>query len=370
MSEDAAAQSRVGRLLCGPLVLGALLAPLSQGQSSELYLSTHGNGPGTVYVVQNGAIQRQWSGSDVSGSIVVLDDVRTAGNDGGAGTKFTLTGAFISLFLNPGTTGMHADDSTTDGSHIYTFSYSLQELIRFDLDWSNPVPVFAPDQGPWASVAYDATDNTFWLAGWMNATISHRTATGVLLGSFPVTSAESIALALDPADDTLWLVIWGTGVLEQWSKSGTLLQSISVPGIGGLVAGGEFQVAPGGTPVWTNLGSGLSGINGIPMLAGTGTLVPGDPGTLTLSNAAPSAFALLFISLSSTPVPFKCGVLVPVPWVALPTFTTDGSGGIPLAWSAWPPGLSGQSIYCQYAVEDSAAMCGASLSNALRADVP
>jgi len=120
---------------------------------------------------------------------------------------------------------------------------------------------------------------------------------------------------------------------------------------------------------WTDLGSGLAGVSGIPNLVGTGTLAAGSAGTLVLSNAAPSALSILFVSLASTPSPFKCGALVPVPSVA-EFLIPIGAGTIPLAWSAWPAGLSGASLYFRYAIQDAAAVGGVALSNALRADVP
>jgi hypothetical protein len=49
---------------------------------------------------------------------------------------------------------------------------------------------------------------------------------------------------------------------------------------------------------------------------------------------------------------------------------TNGTGAIPLAWASWPAALSGASLYLQYAITDGAAVCGVSISNALRADVP
>jgi hypothetical protein len=106
------------------------------------------------------------------------------------------------------------------------------------------------------------------------------------------------------------------------------------------------------------------------VLFGSGTLETGSPGTLVLSNAAPSAFTMLFVSVSSTPLPFKCGTLVPLPAVAKFPLFTNGVGGVPLGWASWPGGLSGLSLHFQYAIVDAAAVCGVSLSNALRADVP
>jgi hypothetical protein len=121
---------------------------------------------------------------------------------------------------------------------------------------------------------------------------------------------------------------------------------------------------------WTDLGSGLAGVAGPPQLVGTGPLTAGSAGALTLSDAAPSAVCALFVSLSSAPAPFKCGTLVPVPVALQLTLATNGAGALPLAWGSWPNGLSGASLYFQYAIADGAAVCGTALSNALRADVP
>jgi hypothetical protein len=121
---------------------------------------------------------------------------------------------------------------------------------------------------------------------------------------------------------------------------------------------------------WTQLDSGLPGVTGIPVLFGVGSLTPATSGSLDLSNAAPAAPSLLMVSLASTPTPFKCGTLVPVP-VAFQLFRfTLASGQYSVGWSSWPASLSGASLYFQWAVADAAAPCGVALSNALRADVP
>jgi hypothetical protein len=126
----------------------------------------------------------------------------------------------------------------------------------------------------------------------------------------------------------------------------------------------------GGDGPWTDLGSGLAGVVGVPTLTGTGTLNAGSPGALTLANSASSAVCALFVSIASAPAPFKCGTLVPVPVAIQLTLVTNGSGGLPLAWGSWPSGLSGASLYFQYAIADVAAVCGTSLSNAIKGDVP
>ena len=142
----------------------------------------------------------------------------------------------------------------------------------------------------------------------------------------------------------------------------------------GLVAVMSWGFAPpvGGptTSTWTDLGSGLAGGTGIPQLVGSGGLSAGDPFfVLILSNAKPQAPAMLFFKLSTqpvTPLPFKCGALYPVPGLKLLLFTSGG-GGISLSLVQHPV-VADTSMYFQYAIVDPAAVCGVSLSNALRMD--
>ena len=121
---------------------------------------------------------------------------------------------------------------------------------------------------------------------------------------------------------------------------------------------------------WADLGSGLAGVDGVPKLVGTGTLAPGSSGTLKLSHANPSKLCALFISKSSTPTPFKGGVLVPVPPLVSFLLFTNAAGAINLSWAHWPPGPAGASWYFQYAIVDSAGPAGCSLSNAVRGTQP
>jgi hypothetical protein len=132
---------------------------------------------------------------------------------------------------------------------------------------------------------------------------------------------------------------------------------------------GEIFAAPGPF-AWNNLGYGLGGVAGDPLLFGTGPLDPGTDGWLVLVAAAPSRPALLVVSLAESPSPFMCGTLATVPVLTSFTLFTSPLGEIPLGWLSWPAGLSGLGLHFQYAVLDGAAPCGVSLSNALRADVP
>lgn len=217
---------------------------------------------------------------------------------------------------------------------------------------------------------------------------------GVLLGSLtgpaslPTSTSDVTFTAsgtvLSPST-TYWVVLkaQGLGTILNWSwtpddtGAGVGFQHTwgFSPDAGGTwstfdTAPLQMQVNAEAIMPWTDLGFALAGVAGPPQLVGTGPLVEGTPGSLDLSSAAPSALALLFVSTSSTPTPFKGGTLVTVPIDLLLGVSTDGSGAVSLAWAAWPDGLSGLSLYFQYAIQDAAAVKGVALSNALRADVP
>jgi hypothetical protein len=172
-------------------------------------------------------------------------------------------------------------------------------------------------------------------------------------GPRQVISSASVALSLIDAPD-----LTGDGVPDV---------------IFGTTFGGGGKLAwhEGLSPaIWSNLGFALAGSAGLPSLAGAGTLAVGSAGSLALTAAAPSTPAALFLSLASTPAPFKCGTLVPVPALSTLFLATSPTGSVVLPWAAWPAGLSGLSLHLQYAIQDAGAACGVALSNALRADLP
>ncbi len=117
---------------------------------------------------------------------------------------------------------------------------------------------------------------------------------------------------------------------------------------------------------WADLGFGLSGTNGIPLLAGSGTLAPGTSGALTLASAAPNATVLLLVSTTANPTPGFGGTVVPIPPIGALLLFTGASGSLVLSWGAWPTGVPyGTRIYFQCAIDDPGATAGVSLSNAL-----
>ena len=136
------------------------------------------------------------------------------------------------------------------------------------------------------------------------------------------------------------------------------------------VAGATITVtAPGGGP-WSDLGLGLGGAGGTPVLTGSGTLAGGSSVALDLAGAAPNAGATLVIGLSAILAPFKGGTLVPAPDVLVPGLTTDASGALHLA-GTWPAGLpSGFTTVLQEWIADPAAAQGFAASNGLSGTTP
>src|SRR5262249_36824764 len=117
---------------------------------------------------------------------------------------------------------------------------------------------------------------------------------------------------------------------------------------------------------WHDVGHGLAGVHGAPSLAAIGWAQAGTPGALRLSAAAPVAVAVLFVSPVSFPLPFKGGVLLPVPPAIASPMLTDGQGRIELTWSSWPPLGPGSTYWLQFAVADAAAAHGVALSNGVK----
>ena len=121
---------------------------------------------------------------------------------------------------------------------------------------------------------------------------------------------------------------------------------------------------------WTDVRSGLAGVNGVPALAGTGTLLPGSAGSLSLGSARPSSPALLFVSVAGTPTAFKGGTLVALPPLLSIPLVTDGGGAVLLPF-AWPAGVpAATSLWFQCLVQDPAAVQGVAISNGLKAVTP
>jgi hypothetical protein len=123
---------------------------------------------------------------------------------------------------------------------------------------------------------------------------------------------------------------------------------------------------------WENLGFAFAGTYGDAVLAGTGTLLAGDPLTIGLTNALEFTSAYLVVGLSAAHFPYQGGVMVPdvIPPGFFVGLFTNGAGEL-LIPATWPTGIpSGFELYMQYWLIDPVGMFGWSASNAVRARAP
>ena len=118
--------------------------------------------------------------------------------------------------------------------------------------------------------------------------------------------------------------------------------------------------------VWIDLGQGLPGSVGTPVLTGQGELIAGTQVSLSLENAATFATSALVIGASNASLPFFGGTLVPSPDVVL-LIPTGPVGGY-LLTALFPPGATpGLALYFQVWVLDASATQGHAASNAVTA---
>jgi hypothetical protein len=116
--------------------------------------------------------------------------------------------------------------------------------------------------------------------------------------------------------------------------------------------------------VWVDLGVGLGGASGIPLLVGTGPLSTGSSNQLALTSAKPFTSALLIVGLSPLNAPFKGGVMVPKP-LLLYVLSTNGLGALNRSF-VMPAVPACVPLYFQYWIPDASAVHGYSASNGLK----
>jgi hypothetical protein len=121
---------------------------------------------------------------------------------------------------------------------------------------------------------------------------------------------------------------------------------------------------------WADLGYGLSGGAGMPMLVGQGKLEPVAPVAFTLSRVRPGAPCWLVLGASVQSKSFMGGTLVPTVDSVVGPFFTDGSGELTLSDTMPSAVMPGQHVYGQFWIADSASPSGAAASNAIVGVVP
>jgi len=123
---------------------------------------------------------------------------------------------------------------------------------------------------------------------------------------------------------------------------------------------------------FTDLGQGLAGAHGEPLLTGKGTLLPHTPLQLGLSAAREHAPAWLVAGFAQLGAPLFGGTLVPdpaAPGLVIP-LVTGAAGAITLN-ASWPPAMPADvELFLQARVQDPAGPQGFAASNAPLGSTP
>jgi hypothetical protein len=129
--------------------------------------------------------------------------------------------------------------------------------------------------------------------------------------------------------------------------------------------GDSTDVIFGWSSPWQALGSALPGSSGPAVLSAEGSFSAGTSNLLALDNGPPTALYVLFFSEAITPTPFKGGVLLAQPTVALTGGQTDALGAVSRLFD-WPTGApAGLTLVTQMALVDATAQEGVALSTGL-----
>jgi hypothetical protein len=207
--------------------------------------------------------------------------------------------------------------------------------------------------------------------------------TGATLNTYPVslgTGGYAPRFAVD-ADGRVFLGNGGfpNGEMLVFEGDLTLRWSVPVPNINigpAIAPDGTLVIAGVGndlrayrTSAWTQLGGGILGTFGEPLLTGTGTLTGGNTVTLRAANMTPNSFGWLILGSSQVNTPIFGGTLVPSPdFTLFAAIDPQGSWSIQFPWpSGYTPGTG---FWWQFAAFDTNTPFGFSASDALRSGVP
>ncbi len=215
---------------------------------------------------------------------------------------------------------------------------------------------FLPDPAPSIS---SVTPNTSPAAGGVEVEISGASVvgvTGVTFGGVPGTNLvilDANTLQVETPPHALGAV----NVVATGNGSSTIVNGMT------YVNFGTFE----------DIGPGLGGVFGVPVLTGSGDLSAGSGTgfTIDLIGALGLSSSSLFAALGNGgAVPFKGGTFYPIPILTQVIIPTDIFGEVHLS-SAIPAGTpAGTKFTMQFWISDFTAPAGLSGSNGLRATVP
>jgi hypothetical protein len=241
-----------------------LWAGAAAAQTSPYYI-TDGDA-GTMWIVQNGAIQSTITTFTVGEAIAVRNTVMLCDYNEAEAREYTLAGVPTGNTFTGGATYSQLLDGTTDGvQYNYTIAWGSADpnpVLRFDLNWQNPTVLFNLPRGVDAmAITYDTSTGHLYIAFDNEDVIREFDLAGNELGSFDsgLGAGRLACLGYEAATDSLWVKFNSDGTIYNYSKGGTQLAAITVPGLSGFNDwGGEFGAQGGGANIPVLSGWGLA----------------------------------------------------------------------------------------------------------------
>ena len=235
-------------------IFGSVTTVHSAGPTSAYYL-TDGDSS-TLQVVQTGTIVNAWGTGFTLYPLAVADTVKVykvqqSVEGGGDGIEYTLSGTPTGATYpwQAGPSELLLDGATDGVSHNYACEFIASEVFdgnkgvwQFDLDWKNPVLLFA-ENALLLGITYDQVDQNIWISK-DGGNIQEVAMDGEVLQEFYPGAGRWAALAWEPSTDTLWAINnnGSSYSMRQWQKDGTLLDEVTIDGLSPNVWGGEFAV--------------------------------------------------------------------------------------------------------------------------------
>lgn len=258
------------------------------------------------------------------------------------------------------------------GAQIFSFNYPLGgtriEVGTDDL----PVVGGLPSSGSFGAAFFkiDAAGNQLWI----NQDADGPSYSLLLHAQMLIDGSNDVYLAAGTLFQMAVCKInangstgWTVGISGSGYASGIALgrHDRSIYMVGGTTA----RILDAGESAWTDLGNGMAGSYGIPLLFGEGTFAGGSTVTLTIEKALENVVSAIVVGGFPVNTPIYGGVLVPSP--DLIVYGVTPPVGPMVASAVWPFGFpSGISFWFQSWFVDPAGPQGFAASNAVRATTP
>lgn len=233
-------------------------AAAALAQTSAYYVTQGTSGNGNTYVLQGGALQFQYAWAAPGQMPIVIGNfgsgtrVRQAcgqPTSGGPqqGDEYTLGGVatgFTNFWDSGDPVSTTAYDAGFNGKNILMVHWGGAtdgQVFGYDNNYGNGAFMFKARPGD-LGITFDSATGTIWTSNWFDGQVSQWSMGGALLFSYTAGSGSSIgALAYDAADDTFWLADNGSGLMLQYDRSGKIISRMKSPD---YVLGGEMNTVP------------------------------------------------------------------------------------------------------------------------------